>query len=124
MMKKLDERYKNVCNNILDARDYTVQNLSSNIEINIDEFYKSLEEINIEQCEDYLHKMEETILQCKVAVKNEKARRTLLIEIQKKTQKEHNKKKEKEEFKLERRVTRLRQATPYPSRQHAMTDSQ
>ena len=124
MAKKLDERYKKVCTNITDARDYTIQNLTSNIGINIVEFYKSLEDVNIEQCEDYLHKIEETIIQCKVAVKNEKARRTLLIEIQKKTEKEHNKKKEKEEFKLERRVTRLRQATPYPSRQHAMTDSQ
>ena len=100
MTKRLDERYKNVCNNITDARDYTIQNLTSNIGINIEEFYKSLEDVNIEHCEDYLRKIEETIIQCKVAVKNEKARRTLLFEIQNKTQKEHNNKKKKKNLSL------------------------
>ena len=92
--------------------------------MNIGDFYKSLNEINIGGCEEYLHKIEETIQQCKVAIKNEKSRRTLLFDFQKKTQEEHKKKKEKEEFKLERRVRRLRQATPYPIKQGAMTDSQ
>ena len=68
--------------------------------MNIGDFYKSLNEINIGGCEEYLHKIEETIQQCKVAIKNEKSRRTLLFEIQKKTQEEHKKRKKKKNSSL------------------------
>ena len=84
-MKQLDKRYTSVCNNITDARDYTMQHLERNIAINIEDFCTRLEGINIEECEEYLSKIEETIHQCKVAIKNEKSRRTLMFEIQKKT---------------------------------------
>ena len=117
--KQLDQRYQSVCGNIADAKDYTIQHLTRNIQMDIKAFYENLGVVAIEGCEEYLLTVEETIQQCKVAVKNEKS-----YEIQRKTEEQQRKMKEKEEFKLVRRVTRLQRATPYPIRQAAMTESQ
>ena len=117
--KQLDQRYQSVCGNIADAKDYTIQHLTRNIQMDIEAFYENLGVVAIEGCEEYLLTVEETIQQCKVAVKNEKS-----YEIHRKTEEQQRKMKEKEEFKLVRRVTRLQRATPYPIRQAAMTESQ
>ena len=85
-LKQLDQRYQSVCCKIADAKDYTIQHLTSNIEIDVDSFFKNLGVVAIEDCEDYLRTVEETIQQCKVAVKSEKSRRDLAYEIQRKTE--------------------------------------
>ena len=73
-MKQLVQRYQSVCGNKADAKDYTIQYLTRNIQMDIEAFYENLGVVTIEGCEKYLRTVEETIQQCKVAVKNEKSR--------------------------------------------------
>ena len=124
-MKQLEERYKRLRNKIEDAKDYTIRHLMSNIQIDIEDFYKNLDMANIEACENNFHVAAEIIEQCKGEVKNEKSRHLLAHEIKKKMEEEHRKMQEKEAFKHGRRVARLLRAMPYRvERQAAMTDSQ
>ena len=124
-MKRLHQRYQSVCGNIADAKDYTIQHLTRNIQMDIEAFYENLGGADIEGCEEYLCTAEETIQQCKVAVRNEKSRRALAYEIQRKMEEQQRKMNEKEGFKLTRRVKRLQRATPYHTqRQASMTDSE
>ena len=83
-LKQLDQRYQNICNNLEDAKEYTLQHLKA------------------------------TIHQCRVAIRNEKSPRLLEDEIQRKTNKNTEKTMQRHAFKLKRRSSYLRKATPYP----------
>ena len=112
-LKQLDQRYENVCNNLKDTKDFTLQHLQTNIVMDLQAFYKDLGITNLEECEAKLDVIEETVHQCRVAIKNEKSRRLLQDQIVKMTEKQSKKTLQKHSFKLNRRVSRLRKATPY-----------
>ena len=65
-LKQLDQRYQIVCNNLTDAKEYTLQNLKTTIEINLEEFFNSLNAMNLEECEAEFGVIEETIHQCRI----------------------------------------------------------
>ena len=65
-LKQLDQRYENVCNNLKDAKDYTLQHLQTNIVMDLQAFYKDLGTTNLEECEAKLDVIED---QCRVAIK-------------------------------------------------------
>ena len=69
---------------------------------------------NLEECEAEFDMIEDTIHQCRVAIRNEKSRRLLEDEIQRKTDKNTEKAIQRHAFKLKRRSSHLRKATPYP----------
>ena len=48
-LKQLDQRYESVGNNINDAKEYTIQNLRSNINLDVPAFYTDLGSSNLEQ---------------------------------------------------------------------------
>ena len=87
--------------------------MKTTIEINLEEFFNSLNARNLEECEAEFGVIEETIHQCRVAIRNEKSRRLLQDEIQKKTTEDHEKRIKKHSFHLKRRKSRLDKATPY-----------
>ena len=66
-----------VCNNLKDAKDYTLQHLQTNIVMDLQAFYKDLGITNLEECKVKLDVIEETVHQCRVAIKNENSRRFL-----------------------------------------------
>ena len=111
--KQLDQRYKDVCSNIEDAREYTLKNLKSVVSMNLDTFFKVLHKQDLKQCEKELETIEEVLRQCRVAVKNEKSRRSLQDDIGRLTQKQEEKATLKETFIKKRRIDRLIKATPY-----------
>ena len=113
-MKQLDQRYQNVCDNLKDAKEYTLQHLKTTIEIDLQAFFNDLNAKNLEECEAEFDMIEETIHQCRVAIRNEKSRRLLQDEIQRKTNKDTEKTMQKHAFELRRRRSLLRKATPYP----------
>ena len=112
-LKQLDQRYENVCNNLKDAKDYTLQHLQTNIVMDLQAFYKDLGITNLEECKAKLDVIEETVQQCRVAIKNENSRRFLQDQIVKMTEKQSKKTLQKHSFKRNRRGSRLRKATPY-----------
>ena len=57
--------------------------------------------------------IEEVIYKCRVAVKNEKSRRTIQDEIERLAKKQEEKTKLKDTFKKKKRLERLINATPY-----------
>ena len=87
-LKQLDQRYENVCNNLKDAKDCTLQHLQTNIVMDLQAFYKDLGITNLEECEAKLDVIEETVHQCRVAIKNENSRRFLQDQIVKMTEKQ------------------------------------
>ena len=111
--KQLDQRYKDVCSNIEDAREYTLKNLKSVVSMNLDTFFKDLHKQDLKQCEKELETIEEVLHQCRVAVKNEKSRRSLQDDIGRLTQKQEEKAILKETFIKKTRIDRLIKATPY-----------
>ena len=113
-LKQLDQRYKNVCDNMEDAKQYTLQHLKTTIQIDLQAFFDSLNDENLEECEREFDVIEDVIHHCRVAVRNEKTRRLLRDEIQRKTDADTEKKMKKHSFKLKRRAENLRKATPYP----------
>ena len=96
-----------------DAKDYTLQHLQTNIVMDLQAFYKDLGITNLEECEAKLDVIEETVHQCRVAIKNENSRRFLQDQIVKMTEKQSKKTLQKHSFKRNRRGSRLRKATPY-----------
>ena len=113
-LKQLDQRYQNVCENLKDCKDYTLQHLKTTIKINLQDFLDGLDGANLEECEAEFDTIEDTIHQCRVAIRNEKSRRLLRDDIQKKTNKDTEKTIQKHAFKWKRRMSRLQKATPYP----------
>ena len=76
-LKQLDQCYESVCNNINDAKEYTIQNLRSNINLDVPAFYTHLGSSNLEQLEEEVDVMGQVLNQCHVAIKNENSRRVL-----------------------------------------------
>ena len=113
-LKQLDQRYQSVCNNLEDAKQYTLEHLKTTIEIDLRAFFNGLNNKNLEECEAEFDTIEDTIHQCRVAIRNEKSRRLLQDGIERKTKVDTNKKLQKHSFKLKRRSSNLRKATPYP----------
>ena len=101
-LKQLDQRYENVCNNLKDAKDYTLQHLQTNIVMDLQAFYKDPGITNLEECEAKLDVIEETVHV-----------RFLQDQIVKMTEKQSKKTLQKHSFKRNRRGSRLRKATPY-----------
>ena len=69
----------------------------------------------MDDLEDGLDKIQEIVQQCRIAINYEKSRRRLQNEINIKTEKDSLKKMRKNDFKLRRRLSRLKKATPYRS---------
>ena len=115
-LKQLDQRYQNICNNINDAKEYTMQHLKTTIQMNLQDFFNTLNARNLEECDTELEMIEETIRQCRTAVRNEQSQRLLADEIQRKTDINSKKTVQKQAFKLKRRRSLLNKATPYPLR--------
>ena len=113
-LKQLDQRYQNACESIKDCKEYTLENLKKTIEINLQDFFDDLHGVNLEKCEAEFVAIEDTIQQCRLAMRNEKSRRSLQDEIIEKTNKDNEKTKQKLTFKQKRRWARLEEATPYP----------
>ena len=101
-LKQLDQRYENVCNNLKDAKDYTLQHLQTNIVMDLQAFYKDLGITNLEECEAKLDVIEEIVHQCRVAIKNENSRHFLQDQIVKMTEKQSKKTLQKHSFKRNR----------------------
>ncbi|XP_068678793.1 uncharacterized protein [Montipora foliosa] len=80
-LKQLDQRYQNICNNIKDAKEYTIQHLKTTIEMNLQHFFNTLDDRNLEECDTELEMIEETIRQCRSAVRNEQSRRLLTLRL-------------------------------------------
>ena len=99
-LKQLDQRYQNVCNNLEDAKEYTLQHLKTTIEIDLQAFFNGLNTQNLEECEVEFDMIEDTIHQCRVAIRNEKSRRLLEDEIQRKTTKNTEKTIQRHAFSL------------------------
>lgn len=59
--KQLDQRYKDVCSNIEDAREYTLKNLKSVVSMNLDTFFKDLHKQDLKQCEKELETIKEVL---------------------------------------------------------------
>ena len=115
-LKQLDQRYQNICNNINDAKEYTMQHLKTTIQMNLQDFFNTLNAQNLKECDAELEMIEETIRQCRAAVRNEKSRRLLEDEIKHKTDINTKKTVQKQTFKLKRRRSLSSKATPYPLR--------
>ena len=114
-LKQLDQCYQNVCQNIQDAKEYTLQHLNTTFEIDIQAYYDNLGTTNLGDLENGLDKIEETVQQCRIAIRNEKSRRLLLDEIWRMTEKDSAKTMKKNDFKLKSRLLKLQRATPYQS---------
>ena len=84
--------------------------------MNLQDFFNTLNTQNLEECDTELEMIEETICQCRAAVRNEKSRRLLEDEIKHKTDINTKKTVQKQTFKLKRRRSLLSKATPYPLR--------
>ena len=112
-LKQLDLRYQDACNNLQDAKEYILQHLKATIEINLQVFFDDLHAKNLEECEAEFDMIEETIQQCRLAIRSEKSRRQMQDEIIRKTNENAKKTIRKQDFKLRRRHLRLRKATPY-----------
>ena len=84
--------------------------------MNLQDFFDTLDTRNLEQCDEELEMIEETIIQCRTAVRNEQCRRLLAEEIQRKTERSCKKTVQKQTFKLKKRRSFLNRATPYPLR--------
>ena len=78
-MKQLDQRYQNVCENLKDCKEYTLQDLKTSIEINLQDFFDGLYGANLEECETEFDTIEDTIWQCRIAIRNEKSRRLYML---------------------------------------------
>lgn len=61
-LKQLDQCYESVCNNINDAKEYTIQNLRSNINLDVPTFYTDLGSSNLEQPEEEIDVMEQVLI--------------------------------------------------------------
>lgn len=112
-LKQLDQRYQNVCDNLKDAKEYTLQHLKTTIQMDLEAFFNDLHAKNLEEYGAEIDMIEETIHQCRVAIRNEKSRRFLQDDIQRMTDKNTEKTMQKHAFKLKRRRSLLRKATPY-----------
>ena len=86
-LKQLEQRYKNACDHIRDAKDFTLQHLNQNIGMNLREFFDNLHATDLKKCDEELEKIQDSITQCRNAVKHEQSRRSLAVEITQKTQK-------------------------------------
>ena len=112
--KQLDERYKSVCENIKDAKEYTMEHLKSTIEMNVVAFFDNLGKNSLFESSAELDAIEETIHQCRVAITNEKSRRILQDEFTRMARKYDEKTIKKHHFKMKRRQNNLEKASPYP----------
>ena len=72
----------------------------------------SLATADLQECDGKLEIIEETIYQCRIAMKNESSRQLLREQIVKMTAKQNAKTMQKHSFKLKQRGSRLRKATP------------
>ena len=90
--KQLDDRYKNACRKIEDARDYTLQHLKTTININLQDFFGRLCDRDLKECHEELQVVNEAIMQCTTAVKNEESRRELAQQIKDKADRDQKKK--------------------------------
>ena len=84
---------------ISDAKEYTMKHLSKTFQFDVRKFYTSLGSCNVTNAEDQLHVFEETIGQCRAALKNEQSRRILQNQIQHLAEKKRVKRERKEAFK-------------------------
>lgn len=121
-LKQLDQCYESVCNNINDAKEYTIQNLRSNINLDVPTFYTDLGSSNLEQPEEEIDVMEQVLNQCRIAIKNENSRRMLQEQMIKLTERQKKKITQQHKFKIKKREARLTQATPCPTRQPLVTE--
>ncbi|KAJ7390217.1 hypothetical protein OS493_026727 [Desmophyllum pertusum] len=87
--------------------------LEFQIVIDLSNFLSYYNAKNLEEYGAEIDMIEETIHQCRVAIRNEKSRRFLQDDIQRMTDKNTEKTMQKHAFKLKRRRSLLRKATPY-----------
>ena len=76
-LKKLDQCYQHACNNINDAKECRIQNVQSNINVDISAFYTNLGSSNLQQLETQIDVMEQVLGQCRIAIWNESSQRML-----------------------------------------------
>ena len=112
---QLESQYKAACEKITDCKEYTLQNLRSSFTIDVEDFFGGLNQANLREYEAGFVVMEEVIQQCRLAMKNEKSRRSFEEKIADKTREHHNKTLNKLDFKERKRLKRLQKVTPYGS---------
>ena len=91
-----------------------MEHLKSTIEMNVVAFFDNLGKNSLFESSAELDAIEETIHQCRVAIKNEKSRRILQDKITRIARKYDEKTMKKHHFKMKRRQNNLEKATPYP----------
>ena len=101
-LKQLEQRYQKVCENLKDCREYTLQHLMTTIEIDVQVLHQNLPTTDLEECETTFETIEETIQQCRVAVRNEKSRRLLMEKIVKMAERDNQKTIQQHAFKLKK----------------------
>ena len=119
-LKQLEQRYKNVCDNIRNAKDFTLQHLNQNIVMDLGDFFNNLDTADLKKCDEELEKIQDSITQCRNAVKYEESRRSLAEDITHKTNKNTEKTLKKYKFKLDQKESSLRRSSPYPLRSNSI----
>lgn len=76
-LKQLDQCYQHARNNINDAKECRIQNVQSNINVDISAFYTNLGSSNLQQLETQIDVMEQVLGQCRIAIRNESSQRML-----------------------------------------------
>ena len=110
---QLESQYKAACEKITDCKEYTIQNLGKSFSIEVEDFFSGLNQANLREYEAGFVVMEEVIQQCRLAMKNEKSRRSFEEKIADKTREHHNKTMNKLAFKERKSLKRLQKVTPY-----------
>ena len=57
-LKQLDQRYQNICDSIKDAKEYTIQHLKTTIEMDLQDFFTTLDSRDLEECDAELEIIE------------------------------------------------------------------
>ena len=112
-LKQLDSQYQGACEKITDCKEYTLQNLKTTIDINLQDFFAGLGGADLEKYEAEFVVIEEVIQQCRIAMKHENSRRSFKVKIEEKTRQHRQKTIKKLTFQENTRLKRLVKATPY-----------
>ena len=59
-LKQLDQRYENICRSIEDAKDHTLQHLTTGIQLDLTTFFNHLGNANLGDCTTKMDGTEET----------------------------------------------------------------
>ena len=123
-LKQLDLQYQSACENIKDCKEFTLQNLKTTIDINLQDFFDGLDGADLEKYEAEFVVIEDAIQQCRLAMRHEKSRRSFQVKVEEKTREHREKTIKKLAFKENTRLKRLVKAWPYQTvrRDHSVED--